>query len=189
MLRSYIEDVGTAYYTNLSNSRLNDALRKLEFDSTNIGEGKKNFARIKTFLEKGMGCTKFQVAGIMGNIKQECSFNPKTENSTGAFGILQWKKERRAFLEDFALKGGYSYKSMGVQLAYFRYEVSATWKTDCLGGYAQNSDIVDGWRKFKSDYQHDFYGASDYFQDHVICYERERENRRNYSSIIYQAIN
>lgn len=189
MLRSHIEDVGTVYYTNLSNSRLNDALRKLSFDNTNIGEGRQNFARIQTFLQKGMGCTKFQVAGIMGNIKQECSFNPKTENSTGAFGILQWRDNRRIFLEDFASKGGYSYKNMGVQLAYFRYEVSATWKTDCTGGYAQNSNYVDSWRKLKSDYQYDFYGVSDFFFEKIEeCTDDSDKIRRNYSSIIYQAI-
>ncbi|MBD5158075.1 MAG: hypothetical protein HDT13_10645 [Butyrivibrio sp.] len=189
MLQSQIESVGAAYYTNLTNSRLTDALKKLGFSSPST-ELKQNFARIQTFFEKGMGCTKYQVAGIMGNIMQESTFDPKAERkSSGAFGILQWNGNRRKFLEDFASKGGYSYENMGVQFAYFRYEVSSTWKTDCLGGYAQNSNYVDSWRKFKSDYQHDFYGASDFFFDNIEqSYDSTKQIRRNYSSIIYQAI-
>lgn len=188
-LREKIEDVGTAYYTNFANSKLNNAIKKLGFDSTNSAEGKINFARIQTFLEKAMGCNKFQTAGIMGNIMQESWFFPTSVNSDGAFGILQWKSNRREFLDDFAKKNGCSPENIGLQFAYFRYEVSRNWGTDCLGGYAQNSHLVDSWKTLKNEYKSNYFGVSDYFKANIEeCPDKSGQIRRNYSSIIYQAI-
>ena len=188
-LREKIESVGTAYYTNLANSKLNDAIKKLGFDSTNSAEGKANFARIQTFLEKAMGCNKFQTAGIMGNIMQESWFFPTSDNGDGARGILQWKDNRRKFLDDFAKKNGCSSENIGLQFAYFRYEVSSNWGTDCLGGYAQNSNLVDSWKTLKNEYKSNYFGVSDYFKAHIEeCPDNSTQIRRKYSGIIYQAI-
>ncbi|MBD5157838.1 MAG: hypothetical protein HDT13_09415 [Butyrivibrio sp.] len=189
-LQNKIQDIGAAYYTNLTNSRLNDALKKLGFNSTNSAEAKQNFARIWTFLEKGMGCNKYQIAGIMGNIMQESNFSPKTTNSTGAVGILQWKRERRGYLESYASKNGYSSAdNMGIQLAFFRYEVNRIWGKGDIDENAPNSDIVEGWKTIKNEYKSNYFGVSDYFKDHIEgCTDNSYQVRRNYSSIIYQAI-
>lgn len=185
-LKEKIESVGTAYYTNLLSDKTTEALKKLGFiDPT--AERKQNFARIQTFLEKGMGCTKYQVAGIMGNIMQECRFNPMSKNDD-ALGILQWKGNRRIYLDDFAQKNGCSSENIGLQFAYFRYEVSSKWGTDCLGRYAENSEIVEGWNTIKNDYKYNFYMVSDIFQDKIESCPHNQQERRDYSSMIYQAI-
>lgn len=187
-LQGTIQSVGAAYYTNLTNSRLNDALKKLGFNSSNSAEAKKNFARIQTFFQKGMGCNKYQIAGIMGNIMQESWFSPTSERSNGAFGILQWLGPRRTYLNDYTAKNGYSNKNIGAQFAFFRYEVNAKWGTDCLGGYAQNSHLVDAWKTLKNEHKYSFYDVSDYFMSKIEGTNQNQQERRNYSSIIYQAI-
>lgn len=189
-LREKIEDVGTAYYTNLTNSKLSDSLKRLGFDSTNSAEGKKNFARVQTFLEKGMGCNKYQTAGIMGNIMQESWFFPTSDNGDGAFGILQWRSPRRGYLENYALKNGYSSADkMGIQLAFFRYEVSKVWGKGDIDEGAPNSELVKNWNTLKNEYKSNYFGVSDFFKDNIEnCSDKSYQIRRNYSSMIYQAI-
>lgn len=188
-LQNKIQDIGTAYYTNLANSKLNDAFKRLGFDSTNSGEGKKNFARIQTFLEKAMGCNKYQVAGIMGNIMQESWFFPTSDNGDGAYGILQWRGPRRGYLESYALKNGYSSADkMGIQLAFFRYEVSRTWGKGDVDEGARNSELVENWNILKNEHKLSFYDVSDFFMEKIEGTDDDQQARRDYSSIIYQAI-
>ncbi len=189
-LQNKIQDIGTAYYTNLANSKLNDALKRLGFDSTNSAEGKKNFVRIQTFLEKAMGCNKYQVAGIMGNIMQESWFFPTSDNGDGAYGILQWRDERKGYLKTYASKNGYSSADkMGIQLAFFRYEMSRTWGKGDIDEGAPNSELVKNWNILKNEHKHSFYDVSDFFKDHIEeCPDESTQARRDYSSIIYQAI-
>lgn len=137
-----------------------------------------------------MGCNKYQAAGIMGNIKQESNFCPKTESGTGAFGILQWRSPRRGYLESYASKNGYSSADkMGIQLAFFRYEVSKIWGKGDIDEGAPNSELVKNWNALKNEYKYSFYDVSDFFKEHIEeCPDESTQDRRNYSSIIYQAI-
>lgn len=189
-LQREIETAGTIYYRNLTNSKLNDALKKLGFGSNPAISVKQNFARIQTFFERAMGCNKYQAAGIMGNIKQESNFDPKSDNGDGAFGILQWRDERKRYLKTFAAKNGYSsFGNMGIQLAFFRYEVSRYWGKGDVEENAGNSHLVDGWNTLKNQYKYSFYDVSDYFKKNIEgCKDESEQIRRDYSSIIYQAI-
>ena len=46
-----------------------------------------------------------QAAALVGNMMQESSLNPSAVNeSEGAFGLMQWRLDRRKALEDFAAK-------------------------------------------------------------------------------------
>lgn len=188
-LKNWIQEVGAAFYTNLHNGKSTAAMKALGVDIN--FEKKQNFARIMTFFEKGMNCTTHQVAGILGNIMQESGFNPLSENPVrGTIGILQWKNERRAVLYDFAIKNGYTdEKNMGIQLAYFKYEVSNTWKTDCTGGYAQNSHLVDGWKEFMADCKTSYDKVAVNFLNKIECAQNQQEaERRAYAKLIYNAI-
>lgn len=183
-----VDEIGAAFYTNYSNGKAAAALKALGLTNPSA-EIKQNFARIWTFLDKGMKCTTQQIAGVLGNVMQECRFNHQAENSKGALGIFQWKDERRAYLEHFASEYGHNFKSIGTQLAYFRYEVSAAWGKDHLGLYAQNSHLVDGWKEFMRDGKDDYNKASDIF---CLKIEEPRDGtdliRRKYSEAIYNAI-
>lgn len=184
-----VDEVGAAYYTNYSDGRATAALKALGVTDPSA-EIKKNFARIWTFLDKGIRCTTDQIAGILGNVMQECRFNELSENkTTGAFGIFQWKADRRSYLEHFASEYGGDSKSIGTQLAYFRYEVSVTWGKDHLGRYAQNSHLVDGWKEFMRDGKNDYNKASDIFYKKI---EEPNDGtdliRRVYAKAIYNAI-
>lgn len=186
-LQREIENAGTIYYKNYTNSKLTDALKKLGI--TNPTDYKQNFARIQTFLERAMGCNKYQVAGIMGNIMQESWFSPKTVNSkSGAFGLIQWNGVRKTYLNEYASKNGYSADNMGIQLAFFRYEMTKIWGKGDIDEKAPNSELVKSWNMLKNEYKYSFYAVSEFFQDNIEGYKEEREQRKNYSSIIYQAI-
>lgn len=189
-LKNWIQEVGAAFYTNLHNGRSTAAMKALGIESTDF-EKKRNFARILTFLEKGMGCTTHQAAGVLGNIMQECRFNPLSENKlTGTIGILQWKDGRRQYLKNFAQTNGYSdEKNMGIQLAYFKYELSSTWGKDHLGKYAQNSHLVVAWKEFMADCKTDYDKAAVYFLNKIEgAQDQQKTERRTYAKLIYNAI-
>lgn len=188
-LKKWIQEVGAAFYTNLHNGKSTAAMKALGIEGMNF-EKKRSFARILTFLEKGMGCTAHQAAGVLGNIMEESGFSPKSVNATsGALGILQWNNERKEYLRYFAEKHGYDEKNMGIQLAYFKYELSSTWGKDHLGRYAQNSTWVDGWKELIDTAQNDYNKASD-----IFYYKIEEPNnytdavRRSHAQLIYNAI-
>lgn len=188
-LKNWIQDVGAAFYTNLHNGKSTAAMKALGVESSDF-EKKRNFARIWTFLEKGMGCTAHQAAGALGNIMQESNFSSLSENSVrGTIGILQWKGNRRKYLINFTEKHGYNEKNMGIQLAYFKYEVSSTWGKDHLGMYAQNSNWVDGWKKFMADCKTDYDKAAVNFMNKIEGADGQQEaERRLYAKQIYSAI-
>lgn len=186
-LQGTIQSVGAAYYTNLSGGNTTEALKKLGFVNPST-ETRQNFARIWTFLEKGMGCNKYQIAGIMGNIMQESRFNP-TSSDGATWGILQWRDYRRKYLEDYSSRNRYDIGNIGAQFAYFRYEVSKNWGNGDVEENAGNSHLVDAWKTLKNEYKYDFYKVSDFFFDNIEeCLDNTKQLRRNYSSIIYQAI-
>ncbi len=183
-----VDEVGAAYYTNYSDGRATAALKALGVTDPSA-EIKKNFARIWTFLDKGMSCTTDQIAGILGNVMQECRFNELSENkTTGAFGIFQWKADRRSYLEHFASEYGGDSKNIGTQLAYFRYEVSVTWGKDHLGRYAQNSHLVDGWKEFMRDCTTNYDTAAVDFMKKIEGTKANEAERRVYAKAICNAI-
>lgn len=188
-LKNWIQKVGAAYYTNYANGKATAAMKALNISSSET-EKKQNFARIMTFLEKGIGCTTNQIAGILGNVMQESEFKPAAiRPSSGAFGIFQWTPPRRDYLDDFAANFGYDSDNIGVQLAYFKYEVSSTWGTDCLGGYASNSHLVTGWKELMNEAKTDYNKASDIFYEKIEAPEDGTDvKRRAYAKAIYNAI-
>ena len=82
------------------------------------------------FLTNKMKLTKEQAAGVMGNIMQESSFNPKAHNKQGggdgAFGLCQWRGERLRKLREFAK--GRDINDPTVQMEYLLEELSTTEK-------------------------------------------------------------
>ncbi|MBD5157755.1 MAG: hypothetical protein HDT13_09000 [Butyrivibrio sp.] len=78
---------------------------------------------------------------------------------------------------------------MGIQLAFFRYEMSMIWGKGDIDENAPNSDLVKSWNTLKTEYKYDFYKVCDYFYDNIEkCDDTSKQIRRNYSSLIYQAI-
>lgn len=185
-LVSWIEEVGTSYYTHLTDPDITSALSKLNFIPV-TSDDKKHFAQIWTFLGKGMHCDKGQIAGIMGNIKQESSFRPTITSSKGAFGIFQWIRERRGYLEAYAQKNGYNVSSMGTQLAFFRYEVSSVWGKGDIDESAPNSDLVRNWNTLKNTV-HGYGPVANYFMQNIEMASDPIGSRVPYAKIIYDAI-
>ena len=78
------------------------------------------------YLRK-MGATEEATAGIMGNFEAESSYNTSDTNpESGAFGIAQWTKGRKAALEQLAASKGKPATDLGVQLEYFAQEEDTT---------------------------------------------------------------
>ena len=74
------------------------------------------------FLGKGLGAA--QIAGLMGNIKAESSFNPGAVNSSsGASGLFQWLGGRLQGLKDFAVSNGTEWTDIQTQLEYAWKEI------------------------------------------------------------------
>jgi len=84
-----------------------------------------NKQQVWSFL-KGKGLTDDAAAGIMGNMEQESTFNPKAINSIGCRGIVQWCYGRNDLLTSYANERGKSWDCLGVQLEYMWHEMTET---------------------------------------------------------------
>lgn len=91
-----------------------------------VDENKK---QIWAFL-KSKGLTDDAAAGIMGNMEQESTFNPKATNGIGCRGVVQWCFGRNSggpdSLESFAAEKGTSWDCLGTQLEFMWYEMTET---------------------------------------------------------------
>lgn len=72
----------------------------------------------------GQGYSPVQAAAIAGNIQQESSGNPTALNpGEGAFGLIQWRLDRRKALEDFARARGTTAADPYAQLDFIGHEM------------------------------------------------------------------
>ncbi len=76
---------------------------------------------------KKMGWTEEGIAGVLGNIGAESSFNPRLFNSAGggrgALGLAQWRGERQENLFKFAKEQGGNPYSAETQIMFMLYEM------------------------------------------------------------------
>lgn len=84
-----------------------------------------NKQQIWSFL-KSKGLTDDAAAGIMGNMEQESTFNPKATNPIGCRGVVQWCFGRNDNLDSYAAGKGTSWDCLGTQLEYMWHEMSET---------------------------------------------------------------
>lgn len=74
---------------------------------------------------KEKGLTPVQIAGIMGNIQQECRFNQNLIESNGeGIGLIQWSFERK---RSFLLYAGEQKSNIYKQLEYLMIEMDTQW--------------------------------------------------------------
>lgn len=73
------------------------------------------------FLSKGY--SKEAIAAIMGNISQESGFSTTSENSIGAYGLVQWLGPRREALNAYAASKGTSPSDLLTQLEFIDKEL------------------------------------------------------------------
>ena len=75
---------------------------------------------------KGAGFSDEGVAALMVNASRESSFNPNSENSdSGAYGLFQWRKDRKQNLFDFANERfGGRYYAVDTQVAFLIHELN-----------------------------------------------------------------
>lgn len=112
---------------------------------------------------KGLGS--LAIAGIMGNMQQESSFNPKIMEGGGesddvnldsdkGYGLCQWSFSRKQDLADFAQSQGRSSGDIDLQLDFMLHELSkgdTISKMDNSGSAGQAAYI----------FHHDFEGSAD----------------------------
>ena len=68
-----------------------------------------------------------QAAALTGNIQQESNFSTGAWNpGEGAQGLIQWRLERRANLNNFAAAQGKSASDLGTQLDFIKHEMNTT---------------------------------------------------------------
>lgn len=83
--------------------------------------------QVESFL-KSKTKNKAMIAGIMGNIQIESSFNSEAENTgEGAIGYCQWEGGRRTNLQKFASTVGRSEKDSATQLAFMWRELTTAY--------------------------------------------------------------
>jgi hypothetical protein len=71
------------------------------------------------------GFSPAQAYALMGNMKQESEFSPGANNpKEGAYGLIQWRLERRADLENFAASQGRPANDLNTQLDFIKYEMT-----------------------------------------------------------------
>ena len=78
--------------------------------------------------------SKIAIAGVMGNIYGESSFNPNDEYN-GAYGLCQWRGGRRNSLQAFAASRGSSESDIYIQVEFLVAEISG----EGADGYASNN--------------------------------------------------
>lgn len=132
---------------------------------------------IWTFLKK-MGWNDYAIAGIMGNIMNECSMNPADgHNQAGRhdIGIVQWTGTRYTKFMNYANRNGGPY-DINTQLKYLIIEEGYKNVVHTMG----HSD----WN--------DINGPTDYFIDNYEKYKNyktdrlERQERRNAATTYYE---
>lgn len=70
------------------------------------------------------GYAPHHAAALVGNMMQESSMNPNALNQgEGAYGLMQWRLDRRQGLEDFARAQGAAPNDPTTQLNYIRQEM------------------------------------------------------------------
>lgn len=93
-----------------------------------------------------------EMAAIIGNIKQESNYNPKSENSIGAYGLLQWLKGRRTGLDNWAEQNGREVSSLSTQVDYLAYEASNTSEASSFNKFKRSGtsleDLTIGFRTY-----------------------------------------
>lgn len=110
---------------------LTDSIAGNSAGGANIGDigsvgaaGGQGASAVEMFL-KSKTHNKSMIAGIMGNIQIESSFNPTALNSAeDAIGYCQWEKGRRENLQRFAAAHGGSETDSNIQLAFMWYELT-----------------------------------------------------------------
>lgn len=75
-------------------------------------------------LIKKQGFSDIATAAIVANAYQESKYNPKAENSSGAYGLFQWTNDRRSTLTMIK-----DYDKMSVQVKYFVTEMKNNYKS------------------------------------------------------------
>lgn len=128
--------------------------------------------RIWEFLKKA-GWNDYAIAGIMGNIMNECSMDHRQNSSVDA-GIVQWTGSRRtAFMNWTNARGGW--ENLDLQLRYLFAEKEYKDEINTMGN--------TNWSSINA--------ATDYFIDHYEMYKnydtdtKERKERRDAAKSYY----
>lgn len=81
-----------------------------------------------------LGYSPAAAAGILGNAKQESAFNTSASGDNGtAYGLWQWRGNRRAGLNNFASQNGLDASSPEAQARYLDWELRNKEKTAFSG--------------------------------------------------------
>ena len=103
------------------------------------GKGADNAETIWDWLTQDQGLSNQAAAGIMGNIQQECGFNPHAYQGGGerdeapqgnlmGYGLCQWTESRCNALREFAAERGTSSGDLITQLEFMKAEATTGYK-------------------------------------------------------------
>lgn len=86
-----------------------------------------------------------QIAGALANISQESGFNPQAYNANeGAYGICQWRGNRKDNLDTFCNANGYSSSSLKGQVAFMVYEMTEGNETKAYATISNKPNTIEG---------------------------------------------
>ena len=117
-------------YASFARKSLND-----DFGKQPIGDQVDQLGQIRGAATGGQvynglisrGFTPVQAAALAGNMQQESSFNPNSDNTReGAVGILQWRQDRRQALDAFAAARGKQATDLDTQLDFVAHEMKGS---------------------------------------------------------------
>lgn len=101
------------------------------YDASSISlkdeEGRAKYIYVRL---RGEGYSHNAACGILGNLSQETGgINPKSVNSIGASGIVQWYKGRCKNMKAYAQKKGKPWTDFKTQVDFMIYEIKHSYKT------------------------------------------------------------
>jgi hypothetical protein len=88
------------------------------------------------------GMSRMQAAAVVGNLQRESSLHTNIVNKDeGAYGLMQWRGDRFAALQQFAAKQGKLWTDPGVQADFIGHELGGSERKGAQGFYgAQDLD-------------------------------------------------
>ena len=101
---------------------------------------------------QSLGFNEAQSKAMVGNLVAESSLRPDTVNSKeGAYGLMQWRGERFAGLNEFARSKGTTWRDPNTQLEYIAHEMkNNAYENKQSAAFRQATTVEDANRALKS---------------------------------------
>lgn len=132
----------TYYFDYMFDRALSDSTITNSYNSNDISYISEDAIKDDMYVAiREHGYTHEAACAILANVQAESNFNPKSENSSGYYGLFQWGGGRKTNLMKYCQEKGYTYFSAEGQMAFFFYEIENSYKS--LSDYLKTANDIN----------------------------------------------